>query len=222
MIKEIKINRCLGKVNGGVCNFEYMSYDENSKCPICGGKDSEKKDVLLMDLNETIKSIEEKILATSCVNKVSEKIYTFNTEIVMNSEEFRRDIREWIKDNKLTAALVCYAYSRGNCNIMEYSDNGGFNILLNIQNDEFTIPNTNISINVCNEMDKLDEIGLDYTVTVQEDVYIHSEYLNEDLLLLERSSSSDYNGDNFREVLSLVNYDLVKIIYKEIENVFSE
>lgn len=222
MIREIKVNKCLGELNGKVCNFEYMSYDENSKCPVCGTKDSEKKNVLLLDLNEAIVSIEEKILATSCVNSISQKIYSFNTEVVMNSDEFRRDIREWIKENKITAALACYAYSRGNYHIMEHTDDSGFNILLNISDGNIDIPNTNISMNVYDEMDKLEELDEDYTLIVQDDVYIHSNYLNDDLLLLERSSSSDYNGDNFRETLSLVNYDLVKIIYKEIGNVFSE
>lgn len=222
MIKEIKINRCLGKVNGGICNFEYMSYSENAKCPRCGRNDSEKKDVLLIDLNETIKSIEEKVIATSCIDKISKAVYSFNTDVVMNTEEFRKDIREWIKNNKITAALVCYAYSRGSYSVMEHSDDIGFKILLNIPNESLTIPNTNVSINIFEEIDKLEEVGVEYDLIVQDDVYIHSEYLNEDLLLLERSSSSDYNGNYFKEVLSLANYDLVKIIYKEIENAFLE
>lgn len=220
MIKEIKVNKCLGEIDGKVCNFEYMSYDENSKCPKCGTKNSEKRDVLLLDLNDTINSIEEKILATSCISGMSEKVYNFNTKVVMNAEEFRRDVREWIENNKITAALVCYAYSRGNYNIMERSDNSGFNILLNIPNGPLTIPNTNMSIDIFEEMDKLEEQGEDYTFLVQDDVYIHSNYMDNDLLLLERSSSSNYNGDNFIETLSLVNYDLVKIIYEEIKKMY--
>lgn len=61
------------------------------------------------------------------------------------------------------------------------------------------------------------ELDNDFTFElVSEKHYFYSELLDKDFLLINRESSSDYYGENFRETCYLENYDLPKLIYNTI------
>lgn len=148
------------------------------------------------------------MLVKDLLKKSKEILNKFEINIY-SSKEFKTEILKWIKENIYLAGIISITYLDGVFNIASNSDEDGFRWLISTQNRN-CIPNTNIKMN-------FHELDNDFTFElVSEKHYFYSELLDKDFLLINRESSSDYYGENFRETCYLENYDLPKLIYNTI------
>lgn len=163
---------------------------------------------VIININEEIKDINEYLLVKDLLKKSKEILNKFEINIY-SSKEFKTEILKWIKENIYLAGIISITYLDGVFNIASNSDEDGFRWLISTQNRN-CIPNTNIKMN-------FHELDNDFTFElVSEKHYFYSELLDKDFLLINRESSSDYYGENFRETCYLENYDLPKLIYNTI------
>ena len=163
---------------------------------------------VIININEEIKDINEYLLVKDLLKKSKEILNKFEINIY-SSKEFKTEILKWIKENIYLAGIISITYLDGVFNIASNSDEDGFRWLISTQNRN-CIPNKNIKMN-------FHELDNDFTFElVSEKHYFYSELLDKDFLLINRESSSDYYGENFRETCYLENYDLPKLIYNTI------
>ena len=175
------------------CNCEKNKINENE---------------VIININEEIKDVNEYLLVKDLLNKSKEILNKFEANIY-NTKEFKTEILEWIKENIYLSGIISIAYLDGVFNIARNTDEDGFRWLISIENRN-CIPNTNIKINF-HELDNDFKFEL-----VSEEHYFYSKLLDKNFLVINRESTSNYDGENFIETCYLENYNLPKLIYNTI------